>query len=93
MSLGDLAVAVSQRLSSMSGDSVVQRIWSRDPTVWGGSEDTPELRDRLGWLDVADRAASSMSQYSRLAQDVGDSYDTVVLCGMGGSGLAASTLE
>ena len=33
-----------------------------------------------------------MSQYSRLAQDVGDSYDTVVLCGMGGSGLAAEVL-
>ncbi|MCH7491376.1 MAG: glucose-6-phosphate isomerase [Gemmatimonadetes bacterium] len=80
---------MSQRLSRLSDESVVDRIWSKDPSVWGGSGDTVELADRLGWLDAVDRASDSSVQLAEFALDVRSSFDSVVLCGMGGSSLAA----
>jgi glucose-6-phosphate isomerase len=71
----------------MAAGSVVERIWQKDPTVWGGTTSTPELANRLGWLDIAERFALS-SDLRTLADRVREECDAVVLCGMGGSSLA-----
>ncbi len=68
---------------------MVDRIWSKDPSVWGGSGGTPELSDRLGWLDAVDHSSDLSAQLAEFAVDVRSSFDSVVLCGMGGSSLAA----
>ena len=73
----------------MAADAVVERIWSKDPTVWGGARSTPELVDRLGWLTVADRVLAADPAPRELAESVRTECDLVVLCGMGGSSLAA----
>ncbi|MCZ6915276.1 MAG: glucose-6-phosphate isomerase [Gemmatimonadetes bacterium] len=87
--LGNLESAVGERLRAMAADAVVERIWSKDPTVWGGTRDTPELLNRLGWLSVADRVLAADPAPVELAEGVRAECDLVVLCGMGGSSLAA----
>ena len=72
----------------MAAESVVQRIWSKDPTVWGASLATRELSDRLGWLEVAERVLEEHSDLEEFADRIRQQCDTVVLCGMGGSSLA-----
>ena len=82
------ADAVSQRLSAASEERVVERIWSRDGTLWA-PEGTPELADRLGWLDIADRERERLDDYTAFAAEVREAgYTDAVLLGMGGSSLA-----
>ncbi len=82
------ADAVSKRLSAAADDRVVERIWSRDGTLWA-PEGTPELADRLGWLDIADRLRPQVDDYIAFADEVRSAgYTDAVLLGMGGSSLA-----
>ncbi len=79
---------VAQRLDQLDGQNVVRRIWSRDPFVWVKDPDTPEIRDRLGWLTVGESMAAEAEKLSVFANDVRRRFDRVVLLGMGGSSLA-----
>ncbi len=72
----------------MAATRVVEGIWKRDPTVWGGTGGTPELRDRLGWLDIAQRFLETHDDLTDFADSVRADCEKVVLCGMGGSSLA-----
>src|SRR3954463_6727824 len=83
------ADAVSERLSAAADERVVERIWSRDGTLWA-PEGTPELADRLGWLDTAARLRGQAGDYAAFAAEVRDDagYTDAVLLGMGGSSLA-----
>ena len=88
MSIGQLDWSVRLRLEVMATTRVVEGIWRRDPTVWGGTGGTPELRDRLGWLDIAERLLDTYDDLSEFADGVRADCEKVVLCGMGGSSLA-----
>jgi hypothetical protein len=68
---------------------LVSRIWSRDPTVWSG---TDEAR-WLGWLDEPSRMREEAEPLLRLADTVSRDVDAVVLLGMGGSSLAPEVLR
>jgi glucose-6-phosphate isomerase len=82
------ADAVSKRLSAAADERVVERIWNRDGTLWAPAG-TPELEDRLGWLDIADRERERLDDYTAFAAEVRDAgYTDAVLLGMGGSSLA-----
>lgn len=87
-----LSEAVEQRLARLAGDDVIRRIWDRDPMVWNGSPETPELADRLGWLTVCDWTVTQLDELERLRDDVRDAFDRVLLLGMGGSSLAPEVL-
>ncbi len=91
--LGDLAARVERRLDSLARDDTVRRIWARDPTVWQEDPETPELRDRLGWLAVGEKMAQQASALSAFADEIRGAFDRVVLCGMGGSSLAPEVLS
>ena len=49
-----LEQAVAGRLRRAADDDVVHRIWHRDGTLWA-PEGTPEVTDRLGWLDIPEK--------------------------------------
>jgi glucose-6-phosphate isomerase len=84
----DLDGAVVERLERAAAEDVLARIQRRDPTVWGPA-DTPELGDRLGWLDIAERMAAEVDDLEAFAEEVHDAGLTdAVLLGMGGSSLA-----
>jgi transaldolase/glucose-6-phosphate isomerase len=68
---------------------LVARIWSRDPTVWTGSDEARWL----GWLDEPFRMRDDVDPLLRLAEDLLDDVDAVVLLGMGGSSLAPEVLR
>ncbi len=82
------ADAVSTRLRRAADEDVVGRIWERDGTLWA-PEGTPEVTNRLGWLDIADRERVELGNYALLAQGLRDEgYRDAVVLGMGGSSLA-----
>jgi transaldolase / glucose-6-phosphate isomerase len=84
----DLEGPVAERLRAAADQHVARRIWERDGTLWA-PEGTPELTDRLGWLDVAERMAAEVDDLRAFAAAVRDDGITdAVLLGMGGSSLA-----
>src|SRR5882724_4866641 len=83
-----LEAAVAVRLDASDVAQVPKRIWARDPTVWKDDPDTPEIRDRLGWLTVGEAMAQQVKALTAFAAEVRAEFSRVVLCGMGGSSLA-----
>jgi glucose-6-phosphate isomerase len=82
------ADAVSTRLQRAADEDVVARIWRKDGTLWA-PEGTPEVTNRLGWLDIADRERSKLADYDAFAQGLkAEGYRDAVVLGMGGSSLA-----
>jgi transaldolase / glucose-6-phosphate isomerase len=82
-----LEQAVAGRLRRAADDSVVHRIWRRDGTLWAPAG-TPEVTNRLGWLDIAEKMLDHADGLVAFADDVrAAGYTDAVLCGMGGSSL------
>ena len=52
-----LQTPVDERLRAAADEQVVRRLWDRDGTLWA-PEGTPEVTDRLGWLDIAERLSA-----------------------------------
>jgi transaldolase/glucose-6-phosphate isomerase len=84
--------AVAVRLDALDHAQVPKRIWAHDPTVWKNDPDTPEIRDRLGWLAVGEAMAQRVKDLAAFADQVRGEFNRVVLCGMGGSSLAPEVL-
>jgi transaldolase / glucose-6-phosphate isomerase len=83
-----LEAAVAGRLRRAAADDVVHRIWHRDGTLWAPSG-TPEVTDRLGWLDISQKMLENVDDLEAFAQEVrAAGYTDAVLLGMGGSSLA-----
>ena len=83
-----LEQSVAGRLRRAEDDDVVHRMWHRDGTLWA-PPGTPEVTDRLGWLDIAEKMLENADDLEGLADEVrAEGYTDVVLCGMGGSSLA-----
>jgi transaldolase/glucose-6-phosphate isomerase len=83
---------VARRLDAIETAQLTRRIWARDPTVWADDPDTPEIRDRLGWLTVGKAMAQQARSLGAFADEVRAEFQRVVLCGMGGSSLAPEVL-
>src|SRR3954452_18482617 len=78
---------VAERLQTASSEHVVRRIWDRDGTLWA-PEGTPEVTDRLGWLDIAERLQPELADLAAFAAGgLDDGITDAVLRGMGGSSL------
>jgi transaldolase/glucose-6-phosphate isomerase len=84
--------AIATRIEAFEVAQVPRRIWARDPTVWKDDPNTPEIRDRLGWLTVGKAMAQQVAPLKTFAEEVRAGFDRVVLCGMGGSSLAPEVL-
>ena len=68
--------------------NVARRLREKDPTLWGPI-DTPELANRLGWVDLPATMESRLDELREIKERVlaGGTNDVIVL-GMGGSSLA-----
>jgi len=90
----ELAQPVADRVKRATDEDVARRIWRRDPSLWGGDADTPEISDRLGWLTVAETMlehAPDLEAFVSECRDAG--YTDVVLLGMGGSSLGPEVIR
>jgi glucose-6-phosphate isomerase/transaldolase/glucose-6-phosphate isomerase len=73
--------------------TIAERVWARDESLWGGPG-IPEVADRLGWLDIADRMRPQLQELEDWAAAVHDEGLTnTVLLGMGGSSLGPEVLS
>src|SRR4051794_27228729 len=89
----ELQGRVSERLRTAVQERVSARIWDRDGTLWA-PEGTPELTNRLGWLDIAERLASEAEDLAAFAAQIrDDGIADAVLLGMGGSSLGPEVLR
>jgi len=72
-----------------SHQELVERIWSRDPTVWTDSGE----EKWLGWLDEPKRMEERIGELREFADGARTRFETFVLLGMGGSSLAPEVLK
>ena len=88
--LGGIEDAVNRRLGQLEQTAVVRRISEKDAGLWKSNGTVEkEIRDRLGWLQVADRMEERVPELDELrAQLVAEGFTDAVLMGMGGSSLA-----
>ncbi len=83
----ELRAPVDAELERARAEDVAQRVWAKDPTLWGGDADTPELANRLGWLDAAGKVdVDELEAYAHELTE--DGFKDAVVLGMGGSSLA-----
>src|ERR1700729_4589225 len=83
-----------QRVQRATSANVAQRVWRKDPSLWGGTTDTPELADRLGWLTVSETMlehAPALNEFVDECREAG--YTDAVLLGMGGSSLGPEVIR
>lgn len=75
-----------------STQNLVDRLWRRDYTLWNPSPH--EISNRLGWLTLPEEMVGRVSDLQLFAKKaVDDGFTHAVLCGMGGSSLAAEVLR
>jgi glucose-6-phosphate isomerase len=79
---------------TVSGESTLtDRVWARDESLWGGPG-VPEIADRLGWLDIADRMVGQLPEIEAWVAEVhAAGLTNTVLLGMGGSSLGPEVLS
>jgi transaldolase/glucose-6-phosphate isomerase len=89
----DLQEPVAQRVKQALSEKVAQRIWRRDPTLWGGPG-VPEIENRLGWLTVSDTMLEHAGDLNEFAQECrAAGFTDAVLLGMGGSSLGPEVIR
>jgi glucose-6-phosphate isomerase len=76
-------------LASLDTAELVERVWSRDATLWTGQDENRWL----GWLDEPLRMRQRIGELEEFAEGLVDKVDSVVLLGMGGSSLAPEVLR
>ncbi len=92
-SLGQLQPAVDKQLATLQKGDAARRLWAKDSTLWSADPaKREEIRDRLGWLNVAEKMLEHAPEFRQLAKD-GRAYTDVVLLGMGGSSLCPDVLR
>ena len=92
LSAGPHMEGVERRLREWAAEDAVARLWRRDPTLWSADPDTPELADRLGWLDLPETSPAALGPLEALRADVPFWFTDLVLLGMGGSSLAPEVI-
>jgi len=82
-----LNTTIAQIRSKLSEEKIIERIWSKDHTVWNDNPD--EISNRLGWLDSVETTSKAISEIKAFVQSViNDGFTHALLMGMGGSSLA-----
>jgi len=93
MELGAYGESVDIRLKAWNAARVAERVWRKDGAVWVADPEqaaqTPELTNRLGWLNLADEMLPEAAELKAFAEEIkAAGFQEVVLLGMGGSSLA-----
>ena len=85
-----LAATVKATLADWQAGGKMQRLWTRDATLWTGSDEA----NWLGWLDIVDEQIAQHDQLAKLVQEVQTrGFQHVLLLGMGGSSLCPEVLR
>lgn len=93
--LGRYGGRVSDRLESLADEGFVERMWSRDASLWTQDPQEQEtVTGALGWLDVAEKMVQARGELDDFAAEVREAgFRHVVYMGMGGSSLCPLVFE
>lgn len=93
--LAQAGPAVAAALAELAGERAVRRLWDHDPSLWQPDPaQQHEIADRLGWLTLPSDMPAAVPDLERFAEEVrAEGIACVVLCGMGGSSLAAEVFR
>ena len=84
---------IEARLRSWQTDRFLGRMLEHDPTLWA-PKGTPEIEDRLGWLDLPSQMIADAPSLTAFAQEISaEGFEHVVVLGMGGSSLAPEVFQ
>ena len=86
----ELAAAVQQALDEWQQTNGMSRLWSRDASLWSGSDEA----QWLGWLDIVADSLAHVDELQDFGKEIAESRFThAVLLGMGGSSMAPEVLR
>jgi len=89
----ELQSPLAERVQRAVSENVAQRIWRRDPALWGGPG-VPEIEDRLGWLTVSETMLEHAPELREFAEQCrAEGFTDAVLLGMGGSSLGPEVIR
>jgi transaldolase/glucose-6-phosphate isomerase len=89
----DVQAAVGERVGKAMSERVAERVWRRDPSLWGGPG-VPEIENRLGWLTVSEPMLEHAAALHEFTDSVrADGFTHAVLLGMGGSSLGPEVIR
>jgi glucose-6-phosphate isomerase len=82
--------AVAASLADWQAGNKIQRVWSRDASVWTSADE-----DRwLGWLAITDDQIAQLESLQKAAAEIkAEGFAHVLLLGMGGSSLCPEVLR
>jgi glucose-6-phosphate isomerase/transaldolase/glucose-6-phosphate isomerase len=88
-SLGADAPRVRQAIERLAADKFLERCWRKDATLWTqDAQEQEDIRQRLGWLTVADTMRARIGELQAFAREVkAAGFTHALLLGMGGSSL------
>ena len=90
---GQLTEPVAERVQRALTDKVAERVWRRDPSLWGGPG-VPEIENRLGWLTISETMLEHASQLRAFADECrSEGFTDALLLGMGGSSLGPEVIR
>ena len=89
----ELRDPVAARVKQAVAENVAQRVWRRDPALWGGPG-VPEIENRLGWLTVSETMLEHAGDLEAFAAECrSEGFTDAVLLGMGGSSLGPEVIR
>jgi glucose-6-phosphate isomerase len=87
ITLGKYTDIFNKAFDELKDQSIVERIWQKDYTVW--SQDPTEITNRLGWLYSPATSLKALQEIDEFVNGVkDDGFTKVLLMGMGGSSMA-----
>ena len=86
---------IQEWMQKCEKNSLVKRIWQKDPTLWTKSVSAhKEIKERLGWLTIPRGMKMRMAEIKAFKEEIKKAgYTHALLLGMGGSSLAAEVMQ
>jgi len=92
--LGTISDSVKVSIEEAERADVVKRIWRKDASLWKDDEPSQKIiKNALGWLTVPDEMIAVIDELNEFADLIRTrGFQTVMVCGMGGSSLCPEVL-
>ena len=86
---------IQATLDQFEQDNAIQRMWSKDATVWKEDADAQKIiNNALGWLRVPEFVQAHLDELKKFAADVKNAgFEHILVMGMGGSSLCVEVLN
>jgi transaldolase/glucose-6-phosphate isomerase len=92
--LGGLESRINTAIEDAEREVVTKRIWKKDAALWKDDEPGQKIiKNSLGWLTVPDEMLAVVDELTEFAELIRTrGFETLMVCGMGGSSLCPEVL-